>query len=208
MMMDQMDGWHKEMMHQQKEFIATAERIDKWDKHISNENRIITQMDKEVRLAEAEQDRFEKDLKRIEKEQKQIEAELQKELGNLEQRVAAGCINLVLQLASSAPRVISRSLTRLLRSIRIGNYKSGKREETFQLAEEISRHLEVTCNDLKRMIIKLNASSERRYDEDEDEDPVAEIQKILGAHIDSLQWVDGQTELMQQSLEKLENGRR
>ena len=96
MMMGQMDGWHKEMMHQQKEFIATAERIDKWDKHISNENRIITQMDKEVRLAEAEQDRFEKDLKRIEKEQKQIEAELQKELSNLEQRVAAGSINLVL----------------------------------------------------------------------------------------------------------------
>ena len=61
-----------------------------------------------------------------------------------------------------------------------------ERERTYQLAENLDAQLKRMSEDLKEVIAHLNLGNRGS----DSADPVAQIAKILNAHMDSLQWID------------------
>ncbi|KAG2464454.1 nucleoporin 62 like [Polypterus senegalus] len=82
-----------------------------------------------------------------------------------------------------------------------------ERERTYKLAENIDAQLKRMSQDLKEIIEHLNTAS----GPSDSSDPLQQICKILNAHMDSLQWIDQNTVLLQRRVEevsKLCEGRR
>jgi len=71
-----------------------------------------------------------------------------------------------------------------------------ERERTYQLAENLDAQLKRMSEDLKEVIAHLN-SGNRGADTT---DPVAQIAKILNAHMDSLQWIDSNAGAIEKQL--------
>jgi nuclear pore complex protein Nup62 len=71
-----------------------------------------------------------------------------------------------------------------------------ERERTYQLAENLDAQLKRMSEDLKEVISHLNLGSKGA----DTSDPVAQIAKILNAHMDSLQWVDQNASAIEKQL--------
>jgi len=74
-----------------------------------------------------------------------------------------------------------------------------EREHTFQLAENIDAQMKRMAEDLKEIIDHLNAANASQ----DGTDPIYQIGKILNAHMDSLQWIEHNTNLVQRKLEEV-----
>ncbi|KAM9499327.1 uncharacterized protein ACWYII_002281 isoform 2-T4 [Salvelinus alpinus] len=82
-----------------------------------------------------------------------------------------------------------------------------ERERTYKLAENVDAQLKRMSQDLKEIIEHLNTSCGPA----DTSDPLQQICKILNAHMDSLQWIDQNSVLLQRRVEdvsKLCNNRR
>ncbi|CAH7455673.1 nuclear pore glycoprotein p62 [Phodopus roborovskii] len=73
-----------------------------------------------------------------------------------------------------------------------------EREKTFKLAENIDAQLKRMAQDLKDIIEHLNMAGGPA----DTSDPLQQICKILNAHMDSLQWVDQSSALLQRRVEE------
>ncbi|XP_042556175.1 nuclear pore glycoprotein p62 [Dipodomys spectabilis] len=74
-----------------------------------------------------------------------------------------------------------------------------EREKTYKLAENIDAQLKRMAQDLKDIIEHLNTSGGPA----DTSDPLQQICKILNAHMDSLQWVDQNSALLQRKVEEV-----
>ncbi|KAL2077589.1 hypothetical protein ACEWY4_027093 [Coilia grayii] len=74
-----------------------------------------------------------------------------------------------------------------------------ERERTYKLAENVDAQLKRMSQDLKEIIEHLNTSS----GPGETTDPLQQICKILNAHMDSLQWVEQNSVLLQRRVEEV-----
>ncbi|XP_023672152.1 nucleoporin 62 like [Paramormyrops kingsleyae] len=74
-----------------------------------------------------------------------------------------------------------------------------ERERTYKLAENVDAQLKRMAQDLKEIIEHLNTSSGPA----DTSDPLQQICKILNAHMDSLQWVDQNSVLLQRRVEEV-----
>uniref|UniRef100_A0A8C6U7X3 Nuclear pore glycoprotein p62 n=1 Tax=Neogobius melanostomus TaxID=47308 RepID=A0A8C6U7X3_9GOBI len=74
-----------------------------------------------------------------------------------------------------------------------------ERERTYKLAENVDAQLKRMSQDLKEIIDHLNTSS----GPSDTTDPLQQICKILNAHMDSLQWVDQNSVLLQRRVEEV-----
>ncbi|XP_063046204.1 nucleoporin 62 like [Engraulis encrasicolus] len=74
-----------------------------------------------------------------------------------------------------------------------------ERERTYKLAENVDAQLKRMSQDLKEIIEHLNTSSVPG----ETTDPLQQICKILNAHMDSLQWVEQNSVLLQRRVEEV-----
>ncbi|KAG5264032.1 hypothetical protein AALO_G00271390 [Alosa alosa] len=74
-----------------------------------------------------------------------------------------------------------------------------ERERTYKLAENVDAQLKRMSQDLKEIIEHLNTSS----GPGESTDPLQQICKILNAHMDSLQWVEQNSVLLQRRVEEV-----
>ncbi|XP_041750904.1 nuclear pore glycoprotein p62 isoform X1 [Coregonus clupeaformis] len=72
-----------------------------------------------------------------------------------------------------------------------------ERERTYKLAENVDAQLKRMSQDLKEIIEHLNTSSGPA----DTSDPLQQICKILNAHMDSLQWIDQNSVLLQRRVE-------
>uniref|UniRef100_A0A4W5LNE2 Nuclear pore glycoprotein p62 n=1 Tax=Hucho hucho TaxID=62062 RepID=A0A4W5LNE2_9TELE len=72
-----------------------------------------------------------------------------------------------------------------------------ERERTYKLAENVDAQLKRMSQDLKEIIEHLNTSSGPA----DNTDPLQQICKILNAHMDSLQWIDQNSVLLQRRVE-------
>ncbi|XP_071388053.1 nucleoporin 62 like [Centroberyx affinis] len=72
-----------------------------------------------------------------------------------------------------------------------------ERERTYKLAENVDAQLKRMSQDLKEIIEHLNTSSGPT----DTSDPLQQICKILNAHMDSLQWIDQNSVLLQRRVE-------
>eukprot|EP00794_Sanderia_malayensis_P015976 gene15976-17585_t len=73
-----------------------------------------------------------------------------------------------------------------------------ERERTYQMAEGIDNQLKRMMQDLKDIINHINSSNANLK---ESEDPMVQVAKILNSHMDSLQWVDQNSLLLQKRVE-------
>ncbi|XP_043853444.1 nuclear pore glycoprotein p62-like [Dromiciops gliroides] len=73
-----------------------------------------------------------------------------------------------------------------------------EREKTYKLAENIDAQLKSMAQDLKDITEHLNMSG----GSPDTNDPLQQICKILNAHMDSLQWIDQNSVLLQQKVEE------
>lgn len=74
-----------------------------------------------------------------------------------------------------------------------------ERERTYKLAENVDAQLKRMSQDLKEIIEHLNTSSGPA----DTSDPLQQICKILNAHMDSLQWIDQNSVLLQRKVEEV-----
>uniref|UniRef100_A0A8C2FH89 Nucleoporin 62 like n=1 Tax=Cyprinus carpio TaxID=7962 RepID=A0A8C2FH89_CYPCA len=74
-----------------------------------------------------------------------------------------------------------------------------ERERTYKLAENVDAQLKRMSQDLKEIIEHLNTSSGPA----DTADPLQQICKILNAHMDSLQWVEQNSVLLQRRVEEV-----
>lgn len=74
-----------------------------------------------------------------------------------------------------------------------------EREKTYKLAENIDAQLKRMSQDLKDVIEHLNTSA----GPGDSSNPLQQICKILNAHMDSLQWVDQNSALLQRKVEQV-----
>ncbi|XP_043830674.1 nuclear pore glycoprotein p62 isoform X3 [Dromiciops gliroides] len=74
-----------------------------------------------------------------------------------------------------------------------------EREKTYKLAENIDAQLKRMAQDLKDIIEHLNMSG----GPSDTNDPLQQICKILNAHMDSLQWIDQNSALLQRKVEEV-----
>ncbi|XP_076987074.1 nuclear pore glycoprotein p62 [Tamandua tetradactyla] len=74
-----------------------------------------------------------------------------------------------------------------------------EREKTYKLAENIDAQLKRMAQDLKDIIEHLNTAGGPA----DTNDPLQQICKILNAHMDSLQWVDQNSALLQRKVEEV-----
>ncbi|KAJ8266445.1 hypothetical protein GJAV_G00130510 [Gymnothorax javanicus] len=74
-----------------------------------------------------------------------------------------------------------------------------ERERTYKLAENVDAQLKRMSQDLKDIIEHLNTSSGPA----DTSDPLQQICKILNAHMDSLQWIDQNSVLLQRRVEEV-----
>ncbi|XP_072482067.1 nuclear pore glycoprotein p62 isoform X11 [Notamacropus eugenii] len=74
-----------------------------------------------------------------------------------------------------------------------------EREKTYKLAENIDAQLKRMAQDLKEIIEHLNMAG----GPPDTTDPLQQICKILNAHMDSLQWIDQNSALLQRKVEEV-----
>ncbi|XP_053554911.1 nucleoporin-62 C-terminal-like protein [Bombina bombina] len=74
-----------------------------------------------------------------------------------------------------------------------------EREKTYKLAENIDAQLKRMAQDLKEVIEHLNTSA----GPSDTSNPLQQICKILNAHMDSLQWIDQNSALLQRKVEQV-----
>ncbi|XP_054012520.1 nuclear pore glycoprotein p62 [Hylaeus anthracinus] len=75
-----------------------------------------------------------------------------------------------------------------------------EREYTYRLAEELDTQLKCMSEDLKEIIEHLNQANRTQ----DSSDPIVQIGKILNAHMNSLQWLDQQTNLLNQKIQQID----
>ncbi|XP_069800358.1 nucleoporin-62 C-terminal-like protein isoform X2 [Dendropsophus ebraccatus] len=74
-----------------------------------------------------------------------------------------------------------------------------EREKTYKLAENIDAQLKRMAQDLKEVIEHLNTTA----GPGDASNPLQQICKILNAHVDSLQWIDQNSALLQRKVEQV-----
>ncbi|KAG8553909.1 hypothetical protein GDO81_003597 [Engystomops pustulosus] len=74
-----------------------------------------------------------------------------------------------------------------------------EREKTYKLAENIDAQLKRMAQDLKDVIEHLNTTAGPA----DASNPLQQICKILNAHVDSLQWIDQNSALLQRKVEQV-----
>lgn len=84
-------------------------------------------------------------------------------------------------------------------NINIQQHSALERENTYQLAENIDAQLKRMLSDLKEIIDHLNSSNTNQ----DQNDPIQQITKILNSHMDSLQWIDQNTTLLGRKVEEI-----
>jgi len=75
-----------------------------------------------------------------------------------------------------------------------------ERQRTYQKAEQLDAQLQRMSEDLKEIIEHINAQNRSQEDSS---DPVVQIERVLNAHMDSLQWVDQSMAQVQKKLEEV-----
>ncbi|XP_041466598.1 nuclear pore glycoprotein p62-like isoform X1 [Lytechinus variegatus] len=74
-----------------------------------------------------------------------------------------------------------------------------ERERTYQMSESIDSQLKRMVQDLKEIIDHMNTSNTSM----DQTDPVNQVAKILNAHMNSLQWIDQNTGLVQRKVDEV-----
>jgi len=179
---ESINKWTIELEEQEKIFLNQATQVNSWDRMIFENGEAIVNLNEDVEKVKADQTRLEHELDFI----KGLQTELEDVLKPLEASVAPS--------SSTATQSLNTSGINVTAGI------DNERERVYQKAEQIDAQLQRMSEDLKEIIVHINAQNRAQ---DDSNDPIVQIGRVLNAHMDSLQWVDQSMVQVQKKLDEV-----
>ncbi|XP_015761078.1 PREDICTED: nuclear pore glycoprotein p62-like, partial [Acropora digitifera] len=165
--------WTLDLTEYEKTFLDQAAEVNAWDRLLMENGEKITELNAGVENVKAEQDRLDQELDFIMAQQKELEEMLKP----LEDAVKDG---------NTGGRQLQQADIAC--------------ELKYKLANDIDGQLKQMVQDLKSIIDHLNTSNTQKQD---NEDPILQIAKILNAHMNSLQWIDQNSGILQRKVDEI-----
>ncbi|XP_046425088.1 nuclear pore glycoprotein p62 [Neodiprion virginianus] len=168
-------------------FCQLEESINKWTLELEEQEKAFvnqaTQVNAWDRLLIANGEKIvtlNQEVERVKLEQEQLEHELDYVVG--QQRELQDC------------------LVPLEKELATVSASDPEREYTYRLAENLDTQLKQMSEDLKEIIEHLNEANRSQ----DSSDPIVQIGKILNAHMNSLQWLDQRTSVLQTKIQQID----
>jgi len=167
------DKWLHDLNEQEKIFLNQAAQVNMWDRQLIENGEKISETHNEVERVKAEQSRLDRELDFILSQQEELE-----ELLN------------PIEAQLNSQQMISYA-----------QHADIERERTYGLAENIDSQLKQMMQSLNEIIDHVNTSN--TTPKNQKDDTMVQISKILNAHMDSLQWIDQNTNKLKQRVKEV-----
>lgn len=168
-----MNEWNAEVDKYAKEYKRQATEVSEWDKLLIENGSQISKLYAEVLQAESAQTTLDQGLDYIESQQNELASVLD---------VYEAQASQLLNTANASSLATAKSADE-------------EREKAYGLAENLNRQLDDMSKNLSMMIDEVNKSGAltglSNGASGDGEDTIGQIVKILNAHLESLQWIDG-----------------
>lgn len=167
--------WTNELEQQERLFIDQATHVNGWNKLLIDNSHKIMELHGEFEKMQCDQERLNQDLDFIKTQQQELEDLIRPLEETLRQ-----------QSASHVPSIHT-------------NHADLEREKTYGLVANIDGQLKHMCGDMREIIDHVNATTLPT----DNTNPINQISKILSAHMDSLQWLDSNSNSLERKLDDL-----
>ncbi|XP_066995442.2 nuclear pore glycoprotein p62 [Anabrus simplex] len=167
-------------------FCQLEEGINKWTLELEEQEKVFLNQATQVNAW---------DRLLIENGEKLVELSNSVERVKLEQQQ----LDHELEFILAQQRELEDLLTPLEKELANNSVSDPGREHTYQLAENLDTQLKQMSEDLKEIIELLNETNRTQ----DNTDPIVQIGRILNAHMNSLQWIDQNTTLIQTQLDQV-----
>jgi len=166
-----LNKWTTELNHYHTEFQKIAINVGKWDQMIIRNGAQIYNLNSQIEEIEKIQNEIDTNLEYIDNQQ----TELNSILSEYEKKI--------ILLVDNSNNDLGGKL----------NPADKERESAYNTAENLSKQLDDLDYTLSDMIKEINNTKDRTEGEDDDENTINHIVKILNGHLRSLQWIDQST---------------
>lgn len=164
---DTVEQWLHDLDKQEKTFLDQASRVNMWDKQLIENGEIVSELNNVTEKVKTDQLRLDRELDFILSQQEELEELLQP----IEAKVREQQTGVSVQ------------------------YSDNEREAMSDLAENVDVQLKNMMGDLREVIDRINQTN--ISPNQNDDDTMTQISKILNSHMESLQWIDQSTEQLQ-----------
>ena len=171
---ENVNKWNDDLDELERQFLAQATQINAWDRLVLENGDRITSLNEELAKIKANQDRLDQDLDFIGSQQKDLEEFI---------------VNLEGSLANSA---ISQPQ----------DAADEQRRDIFSAAENIDCQLKQMTQDLREVIERINSTG--HGEETTISSPFGQLERILNAHVDSLNWADQSIENLSKQIDLIQ----
>ena len=166
--------WNDDLDELERQFLAQATQINAWDRLVLENGDRITALNEEIGKIKSNQDKLDHDLDFIGTQQKDLE----EFINNLEGSLANSAISQPQDAADE------------------------QRRDIFATAENVDCQLKQMTQDLREVIERINASTQS--DESSVVSPFGQLERILNAHVDSLNWADQNIENLAKQIDQIQ----
>ncbi|KAJ1899380.1 FG-nucleoporin nsp1 [Kickxella alabastrina] len=171
--------WTQELTEQTRKFHTQANTVSYWDRALVQQGKRITELYEATMSVESEQAALDQSLEHMESQQKALEDLLNSYEGRVQDIVSK-----TKPAASGTKGMMSAD---------------EERDHVYSSAERLNMQLDEIARRLTTLVEDVNGISNANTEaEGQRGDPFAQIVQILNAHLTSLEWVDSQTEALQE----------
>jgi len=169
--------WTSELENQERLFIEQATQVNGWNKLLMDNSHKITSLHDSFEAMKVDQLKLNEDLDYIRTQQNELE-----------------------EMMKPLEEALKRQVTQHnLHSIHT-HHADLEREKTYGLVANIDGQLKHMVTDLREIIEHVNTTSPNN---EQANNPVNQITRILSSHMDSLQWLDTNSKSLETKLDEL-----
>lgn len=176
-----LNKWTKELDLYSAEFHRQAVEVAEWDRELIENGSKISNLNNDVIKTEALQAEIDQSLSYINAQQEDLSSILDAYEKQMKEVLDESNLQQPMQPADI------------------------QREKAYSLAEGLNKQLDDVSRNLSIMIEEVNKmnGTDTSIDDNDGEDNVSQIVKILNAHLTSLQWIDSTTATMQNKIQEI-----
>jgi nuclear pore complex protein Nup62 len=171
---ENVNKWNDDLDELERQFIAQATQINAWDRVVLENGDKITALNEELKKIKDNQDRLDHELDFISTQQKDLEA----------------------LIAPLEDTLANSGLTKP------HDVADDQRQDTFVMAENVDCELKQMVQDLREIIESVNSNTSN--EEIAAISPFAQLERVLNVHVDSLQWVDQNLEMITKRVDHIQ----
>ena len=173
---DMINRWSEDLQAQEKSFLEQATQVNAWDRVLYENGEKISQLSIELEKVRLDHQRLDHDLDLILGQQAELEEVLKPLEENVTQQVAT--------FAQQQPQHVDV-----------------ERENIYKLTESLDDDMKKLYNDLKDLIEHINSSGSS---DEASDNLMLQISKIMNMQMDSLQWIDANTEVLKRRVDEFD----